>query len=122
MRVRTRSTAAAAVALLALLPAAGAAEAAAGYPVHAHCDAMRTPAGPIAVAGSAVVEGPALDTRLVCRVFVDGVHVGSVEGAGAGPVGVAVGAISGAPRGVVTSCAEVWYVSNEGSIPERPCV
>lgn len=104
---------------LALLP--GAVQASAGYDVRAHCDAMRTQNG-IAVVGSAVVEGPTLGTYLACRVFVNGVEVGIVGGAGAGPAAVAAGTVSGAQVGEVTACAEVWYMSVEGSIPERPCV
>lgn len=69
----------------------------------------------LVVEGQATSQGPAIDTGLVCHVYVNGSHVGSVGGTGIGPAAAAAGVVGPVPIGPYDLCAEVWSVYPTGS-------
>lgn len=73
----------------------------------------------LVVEGEATSQGPAIDTGMVCHVYVGGIHRGDVGGTGIGPAAAAAGTLTNLPIGVYTFCVEVWSVYLTGAAHKR---
>lgn len=69
----------------------------------------------LVVEGQATSQGPAIDTAIICHIWVNGSYEGSIGGTGIGPVAAAANVTDPLPIGSYDLCAEVLSVYLTGS-------